>query len=125
LIHRSARHHLDILRRQGRWSVVQDHKVELAYERQKGQPHEHTRNGPILVTGGTGTLGRLVVPRLQDAGSKVRVLSRRNREAGEGIELMTGDLATGEGIEAAAEGAVADSGLHGRRYVPPSSTTCP
>jgi uncharacterized protein YbjT (DUF2867 family) len=35
----------------------------------------------------------------------VRVLSRRSREAGEGIELMTGDLATGEGIEAAAEGA--------------------
>ena len=38
----------------------------------------------ILVTGGTGTLGRLVVPRLQDAGSKVRVLSRRGREAAEG-----------------------------------------
>jgi uncharacterized protein YbjT (DUF2867 family) len=36
----------------------------------------------ILVTGGTGTLGRLVVPRLRDAGCKVRVLSRRSREAG-------------------------------------------
>jgi uncharacterized protein YbjT (DUF2867 family) len=33
LIHRSARRDLDILRRQGRWSVVQDHQVELAYER--------------------------------------------------------------------------------------------
>ena len=31
----------------------------------------------ILVTGGTGTLGRLVVPRLRDAGGKVRVLSQR------------------------------------------------
>ncbi len=60
---------------------------------------------PILVTGGTGTLGRLVVPRLRDAGRRVRVLSRRSREAGEGIELVTGDLATGEGIEAAVEGA--------------------
>ena len=30
-----------------------------------------------LVTGGTGTLGRLVVPRLQDAGYDVRVLSRQ------------------------------------------------
>ena len=59
----------------------------------------------ILVTGGTGTLGRLVVPRLQDAGCKVRVLSRRSREAGEGIEFVIGDLATGEGIEAAVEGA--------------------
>src|SRR2546426_4980090 len=58
----------------------------------------------ILITGGTGTLGRLVVPRLRDAGCKVRVLSRRSREAGEGIEFVTGDLATGEGIEAAVEG---------------------
>jgi uncharacterized protein YbjT (DUF2867 family) len=58
----------------------------------------------ILVTGGTGTLGRLVVPRLREAGCTVRVLSRRSREAGEGIEFVTGDLATGEGIEAAVEG---------------------
>jgi uncharacterized protein YbjT (DUF2867 family) len=63
------------------------------------------RNDRMLVTGGTGTLGRLVVPRLRDAGCKVRVLSRRSREAGEGIEVVTGDLATGEGIEAAVEGA--------------------
>jgi len=59
----------------------------------------------ILVTGGTGTLGRLVVPRLRDDGCKVRVLSRRSRDAGEGIEFVTGDLTTGEGIEAAVEGA--------------------
>ncbi|WP_229356786.1 NAD-dependent epimerase/dehydratase family protein, partial [Streptomyces sp. UNOB3_S3] len=31
----------------------------------------------ILVTGGTGTLGRLVVPLLREAGREVRVLSRR------------------------------------------------
>jgi len=59
----------------------------------------------ILITGGTGTLGRLVVSRLRDAGCKVRVLSRSSREAGEGIEFATGDLATGEGIKAAVEGA--------------------
>ncbi|MGH3021974.1 MAG: SDR family oxidoreductase [Gaiellaceae bacterium] len=57
----------------------------------------------ILVTGGTGTLGRLVVPRLRDAGGYVRVLSRRSREDEERIEYVTGDLATGEGIEAAVE----------------------
>jgi uncharacterized protein YbjT (DUF2867 family) len=34
-----------------------------------------------LVTGGTGTLGRLVVPRLRDAGCKVRVLSRHSHTA--------------------------------------------
>ena len=60
---------------------------------------------PILVTGGTGTLGRLVVPRLRAAGCEVRVLSRRRQELGEGIEVVTGDLATGEGIDAAVAGA--------------------
>ena len=60
---------------------------------------------PILVTGGTGTLGRIVVSRLRDAGCKVRVLSRRSREDAEGTEFVTGDLATGEGIEAAVDGA--------------------
>jgi len=58
-----------------------------------------------LVTGGTGTLGRLVVPRLRDAGCKVRVLSRHGHKAEEGIEYVIGDLATGEGIEAAVDGA--------------------
>jgi uncharacterized protein YbjT (DUF2867 family) len=60
---------------------------------------------PILVTGGTGTLGRHVVPRLRDAGCDVRVLSRRHQEAADGIEFVTGDLATGEGIEPAVDGA--------------------
>ena len=60
---------------------------------------------PILVTGGTGTLGRLVVRRLRESGCDVRVLSRRGHEAEDGIEFVNGDLATGEGIEAAVEGA--------------------
>jgi uncharacterized protein YbjT (DUF2867 family) len=71
----------------------------------RGTGGRDREDGPILVTGGTGTLGRLVVPRLRDAGCDVRVLSRRGREAGDGVEFVTGDLATGEGIEAAVEGA--------------------
>jgi uncharacterized protein YbjT (DUF2867 family) len=59
---------------------------------------------PILVTGGTGTLGRLVVPLLKDTGCDVRVLSRRSHESEDGIEFVTGDLATGEGVEAAVQG---------------------
>ena len=59
---------------------------------------------PILVTGGTGTLGRLVVRRLRDAGCNVRVLSRRSHKSGDGIEFMIGDLATGRGIEAVVDG---------------------
>lgn len=57
----------------------------------------------ILVTGGTGILGRHVVSHLQAAGCKVRVLSRHSREVGEGVEFVAGDLATGEGITAAVE----------------------
>jgi uncharacterized protein YbjT (DUF2867 family) len=52
----------------------------------------------------TSALGRLVVARLRDAGCDVRVLSRRSHNSGDGIEFMTGDLATGEGIEAAVDG---------------------
>jgi uncharacterized protein YbjT (DUF2867 family) len=59
---------------------------------------------PMLVTGGTGTLGRLVVPRLREAGRDVRVLSRHRREGQDGIEFVTADLATGEGIDAAVDG---------------------
>ncbi len=69
------------------------------------QAHGATGASPILVTGGTGTLGRLVVSRLRDAGCTVRVLSRHSRAAGEGIEVVTGDLATGAGIAVAVEGA--------------------
>lgn len=59
----------------------------------------------VLLTGGTGTLGRLVLPLLRDAGRPVRVLSRRGHETGDGIEYVTGDLLTGEGIEPAVDGA--------------------
>jgi uncharacterized protein YbjT (DUF2867 family) len=63
-----------------------------------------TVTSPLLITGGTGTLGRLVAPRLREAGCHVRVLSRRSHESRDGIEFMIGDLATGEGLEAAVDG---------------------
>jgi uncharacterized protein YbjT (DUF2867 family) len=59
----------------------------------------------ILVTGGTGTLGRQVVPRLQEAGCDVRVLSRHARAAAQGIEYVRGDLLKDEGVQAAVGGA--------------------
>jgi uncharacterized protein YbjT (DUF2867 family) len=58
-----------------------------------------------LVTGGTGILGRIVVSYLRDAGCGVRVLSRRRREVGAGVELVTGDLETGQGTDTAVAGA--------------------
>lgn len=55
---------------------------------------------PVLVTGGTGTLGRAVVRTLLDRDVPVRVLSRRNRSplAPDAAEWAVGDLATGEGL---------------------------
>lgn len=57
----------------------------------------------ILVTGGTGALGRDVVQRLLAAGSDVRVLSRRPRRDGDPAEVSwaTGDLRTGAGLSEA------------------------
>jgi len=68
----------------------------------------------VLVTGGTGTLGRLVVERLRAAGRPVRVLARHllddaaspcsSRPADSGVELVQGDLSTGEGVAEALAG---------------------
>jgi uncharacterized protein YbjT (DUF2867 family) len=58
----------------------------------------------ILVTGGTGTLGRHVVTRLQGAGRDVRVLTRRSGASDDGIRFVTGDLVKDEAIEPAVQG---------------------
>ncbi|MDQ4137575.1 MAG: NAD(P)H-binding protein [Actinomycetota bacterium] len=55
----------------------------------------------VLVTGGTGKLGRRVVPALRQRGHDVRVLSRRpGNEQGR----ILGDLSRGEGLAAALDG---------------------
>jgi uncharacterized protein YbjT (DUF2867 family) len=61
----------------------------------------------ILVTGGAGVLGRLVVKHLSAAGYPVRGMSRRAKPGDDwpGVEWAQADLETGEGIEAAVEGA--------------------
>lgn len=49
---------------------------------------------PVLLTGGTGTLGRQVLPLLRAAGRTVRVLTRSPRDcADEGVTYVVGDLA--------------------------------
>ncbi|WP_404868806.1 SDR family oxidoreductase [Kitasatospora griseola] len=64
----------------------------------------------ILVTGGTGTLGTLVVPQLLEAGCTVRVLSRRTRPDSDGVHYVRGDLIAGTGLAEALDGV--DTVLH-------------
>ncbi len=59
----------------------------------------------ILVTGGTGGLGRRVVARLRAKGRDVRVLTRRAHAPEAGVEYVVGDLAKNEGVDAAVAGA--------------------
>jgi len=57
----------------------------------------------VLVTGGTGALGREIVPELLQAGYTVRILSRQPRSASlwPQVEWVQGDLASGSGIREA------------------------
>lgn len=57
----------------------------------------------ILVTGGTGNLGRHVVPLLRVRGHSIRVLSRSAHD-GDGIEYVVGDTVKGDGLDAAVAG---------------------
>lgn len=56
----------------------------------------------VLVTGGTGTVGRIVVDHLADAGKDVSVLSRgRRRHQRTDVQHVVGDVRTGDGLDAA------------------------
>jgi NADH dehydrogenase len=61
----------------------------------------------ILVTGGTGFIGRHVVARLAEGGKPVRVAARGSRKAGlpDGVEQVTADIVSGEGLAEAMAGA--------------------
>lgn len=68
----------------------------------------------VLVTGGTGVVGKAAVDRLLAAGHTVRLLSRHAeddaRQWPEGVEPRTGDVSTDEGVMGAADGC--DAVLH-------------
>ncbi len=60
----------------------------------------------VLITGGTGILGRKLVPRFAGAGYTVRVMSRRGPPSGRGpeVEWAQAQLASGEGVSHAVSG---------------------
>jgi uncharacterized protein YbjT (DUF2867 family) len=59
----------------------------------------------VLVTGGTGTVGRIVVDNLVSAGKDVRVLSRGRRpQQSTDVRHVVGDVQTGDGLDAAMDG---------------------
>jgi uncharacterized protein YbjT (DUF2867 family) len=55
----------------------------------------------VLVTGGTGTLGRHVVTLLRQSGHRARILSRQPRGH---VDAVQGDLKTGDGLAKAVSG---------------------
>jgi uncharacterized protein YbjT (DUF2867 family) len=57
----------------------------------------------LLVTGGTGHLGRFIVSLLKDQGHQVRVLARTPGQD-PAVEWIQGDLATGRGVNEAVSG---------------------
>src|SRR4051794_2013234 len=62
---------------------------------------------PVLVTGGTGRVGRVVVDLLRDAGVPVRVLTRRSEAVTTlpaNVDVVTGDLTAPESLDAALRG---------------------
>jgi len=83
----------------------------------------------IVIAGGTGTLGRRLVPRLAGAGLAVRVLSRdparAQQLAGPGVEVVRGDVRDAVGAGRALRGAgtviSAVHGFAGRGRVSPAS----
>jgi uncharacterized protein YbjT (DUF2867 family) len=58
----------------------------------------------ILVTGGTGTLGRVIVRDLLANSESVRVLSRQSKPTDVATEWAVGDLRSGDGIDEAVQG---------------------
>ncbi len=60
----------------------------------------------VLVTGATGYVGGCLLPELLERARPVRALARRPEQADlpEGVEVVGGDVVSGEGLDAALEG---------------------
>ena len=81
-------------------------------------------NGPVLITGGAGSVGRQLVEMFSEVGRAVRIfdlpmMDFSGLEGREGIEVVRGDITDAGGVRAAVEGA--DAVLHLAALLPPNS----
>src|SRR5213080_1814758 len=70
-------------------------------------PETRTRVRPVLVTGATGRVGRVVIDLLIDAGVPVRALTHRSEAAATlpaNVEVVTGDLTVPGSLDAGLRG---------------------
>jgi nucleoside-diphosphate-sugar epimerase len=81
-------------------------------------------SGPILITGGAGSVGRLLVQRCREAGQLVRIFDLpvcdfRGLEGEAGIEVVKGDITDAATVEQAVHGVSAV--MHLAALLPPAS----
>jgi UDP-glucose 4-epimerase len=81
-------------------------------------------SGPVLITGGAGSVGRILVSRLRQDGRPVRVfdlpsMNYTGLEGVEGIEVMKGDITRADAVRQAVEGVGAV--IHLAALLPPAS----
>ena len=81
-------------------------------------------SGPVLITGGAGSVGRQLVEMLSEAGRPVRIfdlpmMDFSGLEGREGIEVVRGDITDADGVRSAV--AEVDAVLHLAALLPPNS----
>ena len=81
-------------------------------------------SGPVLITGGAGSVGRQLVEMFAEAGRAIRIfdlpmMDFSGLEDRDGIEIVRGDITDADGVQKAVEGA--DAVLHLAAILPPNS----
>lgn len=81
-------------------------------------------SGPVLITGGAGSVGRILVSRLRDDGRLVRVfdlptMNYAGLEGEDGIEVVRGDIADEATVRRAVDGI--EAVIHLAAILPPAS----
>jgi len=81
-------------------------------------------SGPVLITGGAGSVGRILVSRLRDDGRSVRVfdlptMNYAGLEGEDGIEVVKGDITNGDTVRRAVDGI--ETVIHLAAILPPAS----